>query len=149
MSGTNVKDFKKVQQASMKSLLGIDTADNLKLAKKVESGLPFDAFERVGRVSGLPLESLRAAVRIAPRTLTRRRQENRLSPEESDRLVSVSRLLSLTIELFEGDIRAALCWFTSKNRALGGISALEAASTEVGSREVEALIGRLEHGVFS
>ncbi len=149
MSGTNVKDFKKVQQASMKSLLGIDTADNLKLAKKVESGLPFDAFERVGRVSGLPLESLRTAVRIAPRTLTRRRQENRLSPEESDRLVSVSRLLSLTIELFEGDIRAALDWFTSKNRALGGISALEAASTEVGSREVEALIGRLEHGVFS
>jgi putative toxin-antitoxin system antitoxin component (TIGR02293 family) len=149
MSGANVKDFNKVQQASMKSLLGIDTADNLKLAKKVESGLPFDAFERVGRVSGLPLESLRTAVRIAPRTLTRRRQENRLSPEESDRLVSVSRLLSLTIELFEGDIQAALDWFTSKNRALGGISALEAASTEVGSREVEALIGRLEHGVFS
>lgn len=149
MSGTNVKDLKKVQQASMKSLLGIDTADNLKLAKKVESGLPFDAFERVGRVSGLPLESLRTAVRIAPRTLTRRRQENRLSPEESDRLVSVSRLLSLTIDLFEGDIRAALDWFTSENRALGGISALEAASTEVGSREVEALIGRLEHGVFS
>ena len=149
MSGANIKDLKKVQQASMKSLLGINTDDNLKLAKKVESALPFDAFERVGRVSGLSLESLRTAVRIAPRTLTRRRQENRLSPEESDRLVSVSRLLSLTIELFEGDIRAALDWFTSKNRALGGLSALEAASTEVGSREVEALIGRLEHGVFS
>ncbi len=132
----------------MKSLLGFDAADNLKLAKKVESGLPFDAFERVGRVSGLPLESLRAVVRIAPRTLTRRRQEKRLSPEESDRLVSVSRLLAITVELFEGDVQAGLYWFTSKNRALGGLSPLAAASTEVGSREVETMIGRLEHGVF-
>lgn len=148
MADVSERDVKKLQQATMKSLLGINAADNLKLAKKVESGLPFDAFERVGRVSGLPLESLRTAVRIAPRTLTRRRQENRLSPEESDRLVSVSRLLSLTVELFEGDVRAGLDWFTSKNRALGGISPLEAASTEVGSREVETLIGRLEHGVF-
>lgn len=149
MANTRERDFKKLQQVVMKSLLGIDTTDNLKLAKKVEFGLPFDAFERVGRVSGLSLESLRTAVRIAPRTLTRRRQEKRLSPEESDRLVSVSRLLSFTVELFEGDVLAGLGWFTSKNRALGGISPLEAASTEVGSREVETLIGRLEHGVFS
>jgi len=132
----------------MQGLLGIDASDNLKLAKKVESGLPFDAFERVGRVSGLPLESLRAAVRIAPRTLVRRRQEKKLSPEESDRLVSVSRLLALTVELFEGDVRAGLNWFISKNRALGGLSPLAAASTEVGSREVETLIGRLEYGVL-
>jgi len=148
MAQTAERDFKKLQRVMMKSLLGIDTVDNLKLAKKVESGLPFDVFERVGRISGLPLDSLRTAVRIAPRTLTRRRQENRLSPEESDRLVSVSRLLSLAIELFEGDVHTGLVWFTSKNRALGGISPLEAASTEVGSREVEMLVGRLEHGVF-
>ncbi len=138
----------KTHRSAMKSLLGIDTIDNLKLAKKVESGLSFDAFERVGRVSGLTTDELRIAIRIAPRTLTRRRQEKRLSPEESDRLVSVSRLLSLAIELFEGDVRAALNWFTTQNRALGGISPLAAASTEVGSREVEALIGRLEHGLF-
>jgi putative toxin-antitoxin system antitoxin component (TIGR02293 family) len=133
----------------MKALLGVDTTDYLKLAKKVESGLPFDTFERVGRVSGLSTDDLRSAIRIAPRTLTRRRIEKRLSPEESDRLVSVSRLLSHAIELFEGDVKAALNWFTSKNRALSGISPLNAASTEIGSREVEALIGRLEHGVFA
>ena len=143
------RNIAKTKRSMMKDLLGFDAADNLKLAKKVESGLSFEAFERVGRVSGLSTDDLRTAVRIAPRTLTRRRQEKRLSPEESDRLVSVSRLLSLTIELFEGDVRAALNWFTSKNRALGGTSPLSAASTEVGSREVEALIGRLEHGVFT
>jgi putative toxin-antitoxin system antitoxin component (TIGR02293 family) len=149
MATIKERDFKQSQRTLMKSLLGIDTADNLKLARKVESGLSYDAFERVGRISGLSTESLRTAVRITPRTLTRRRQENRLSPEESDRLVSVSRLLSLTVELFEGDIRAGLNWFISKNRALGGMTPLAAASTEVGSREVENLIGRLEHGAFT
>jgi putative toxin-antitoxin system antitoxin component (TIGR02293 family) len=139
----------KTRTTTMRSLLGIDTVDNLKLAKKVEAGLSFEAFERVGRVSGLSTDALRGAIRIAPRTLARRRQEKKLSPEESDRLVSLSRLLSLAIELFEGDVRAALNWFTAKNRALGGMSPLSAAATEVGSREVEAVIGRLEHGVFT
>lgn len=139
----------KVKDADMKALLGIETLDHLKLAKKVEAGLSFAAFERVGRVSGLSTEALRSAIRLAPRTLARRRKENRLSPEESDRLVTVSRLLSLAIKLFDGDIHAALKWFTSNNRALGGATPLNVASTEVGSREVEALIGRLEYGVFS
>lgn len=149
MAELKENDFAAMHQLLMRNLLGISTIDNLKLAKKVESGLPFEAFERVGRVSGLSTDELRSAIRIAPRTLTRRRQEKRLSPEESDRLVSISRLLSLAIGLFEGDVRNALDWFTAKNRALGSLSPLDAASTEVGSREVESLIGRLEHGVFT
>lgn len=134
---------------TVEKLLGIKTADNLKLAKKVEAGFSFDALEKLGKTIGLPLEALRVAVRITPRTLTRRRKERKLSPEESDRLVSVSRLLAQTFELFEGDSAAGLRWFQSPNRALGGLSPIEAAATETGAREVENLIGRLEHGVFT
>lgn len=134
---------------TVENLLGIKAADNLKLAKKVEAGFSFDALEKLGKNTGLPLERLRVAVRITPRTLTRRRQEKKLSPEESDRLVSVSWLLAQTFELFEGNTEAGLRWFQSPNRALGGLSPIEAAATETGTREVENLIGRLEHGVFS
>ena len=134
---------------TLEKLLGLKSADNLKLAKKVEAGFSFDTFERLGRQTGLPLDRLRVAVRITPRTLTRRRKEKRLSPEESDRLVSVSRLLANALELFEGDKEATLRWFTAPNRALGGLSPIEVVATETGSREVEKLIGRLEHGVFT
>lgn len=134
---------------TVESLLGVSAPDNLKLAEKVETGLSFESLERVGRITGLSLEKLRIAVRIAPRTLTRRRHEKRLSPEESDRLVSLSRLLSMTYELFEGDSATAMRWFISPSLALGGLSPLEAAATETGAREVENLIGRLEHGVFA
>ncbi len=131
------------------NLLGIETADNLKLAKKVEAGFSFAALERLGKTTGLSLERLRIAVRITPRTLTRRRKEKKLSPEESDRLVSVSRLLAQTFELFEGNAEAGMRWFQSPNRALNGQSPLQVAATETGAREVENLIGRLEHGVFT
>src|SRR4028119_1232684 len=95
---------------SVEKLLGIKTADNLKLAERVEAGFSFDALERLGKATGLPLERLRVAVRITPRTLTRRKKEKKLSPEESDRLVSVSRLLAQTFELFEGNEEAGIRW---------------------------------------
>jgi putative toxin-antitoxin system antitoxin component (TIGR02293 family) len=134
---------------TIKTLLGVETTNNLKLAKAVEAGFSFDALERLGKSTGLSLERLRVAMRITPRTLTRRRKQRKLSPEESDRLVSVSRLLVQTFELFEGNKESGMRWVTSPNRALNGQSPLEVAATETGAREVENLIGRLEHGVFT
>lgn len=134
---------------SVEKLLGIKTADNLKLAERIEAGFSFDALERLVKTTGLPLERLRVAVRITSRTLKRRKKEKKLSPEESDRLVSVSRLLAQTFELFEGNTEAGMRWFQNPNRALNGQSPLQVASTETGAREVEKLIGRLEYGVFT
>lgn len=130
-------------------LLGIRSKSNLDLAAKVEAGLSFSSMERFSKNVKLPLDDVRKAIRLTPRTMARRRSVNRLSPEESDRLVSVSRLFALTLELFDGRVANANRWFTSPNRALGRRSPLEVASTEVGSREVENLIGRIMHGVFS
>ena len=59
------------------------------------------------------------------------------------------RVFGKALELFEGDARAAERWLSSPRRALGGATPLELARTEDGAGEVEALIGRLEHGVFS
>ena len=59
------------------------------------------------------------------------------------------RVFGRALELFEGDSQAAERWLSSPRAALGGATPLELAKTEAGAREVEALIGRLEHGVFS
>ena len=134
---------------SMEKILGVKTPDNLELIEKIEKGLPFKAFVQLGKNTGISLDDLRIAVGIKQRTLTRRKQSKKLSSEESDRLVSVFRLLAQTLELFEGEKEAARNWFISPNRALGGRSPLEVSATETGTREVENLIGRLEHGVFT
>ena len=130
-------------------LLGIKASNTAQLVKIIERGFSFSTLERVRRETGLPMERLAISIGISPRTLTRRKKENKLTAAESDRLVSISRLLIQSIELFGGDKEKAFRWFVQPNRALGNLSPLEMAATETGAREVENLIGRLEHGVFS
>ena len=59
------------------------------------------------------------------------------------------RISGKALKLFEGDSRAAERWLSFPKVALGRAVPSELAKTEAGVREVEALIGRLEHGVFS
>jgi putative toxin-antitoxin system antitoxin component (TIGR02293 family) len=130
-------------------LLGLERADALGLLERVEAGFPFHAFERFRSNAELSTQELAQWVHISPRTLVRRREQGSLSAEESDRLLRVSRLFGRALMLFEGDVGATRAWLRRSAPALGGRTPQDLASTEVGAREVEDLIGRLEHGVFS
>lgn len=130
-------------------LLGLELVENAELVARVEEGFPYRALERLRSNVGLSREALADLVQIKPRTLDRRKEGGRLRPEESDRLLRAARVFGGTIALFEGDADAARTWLSSPQRALGGAVPLEMARTEVGAREVESLVGRLEHGVFS
>lgn len=130
-------------------LLGLRLRDWLLLSKAAHDGLAYNTFEHLRRSSGLPSRDLRQWLQIAPRTLTRRKQKGQFAPDESDRLLRAARVLGKAIALFDGDRKAALEWLRSPLRALGGESPIDVATTGVGAREVENLIGRLEHGVYS
>jgi putative toxin-antitoxin system antitoxin component (TIGR02293 family) len=130
-------------------LLGIDPMDTPRLVERVEEGFSFGELERLRQNMDLSREEISELVQIRPRTLDRRKKEGQLHPDESDRLLRASRVFGRAIALFEGDVEGALRWLSSSQRALGGAVPLEMARTEIGAREVEGLIGRLEHGVFS
>ncbi len=130
-------------------LLGLKPAHPLELIRLVNRGLPFSAFERLQEALGLPAQEIADIVGIPARTLHRRKEQRRLQPDESDRLVRLARIYGMALDLFEGDQPEARHWLSSPQPGLGGASALALASTEVGAREVESLIARLEHGVFA
>jgi putative toxin-antitoxin system antitoxin component (TIGR02293 family) len=130
-------------------LLGLQTFDGPDLLKTLRKGLRYQAFERFWRNTALDFDSVVLLVDIPRRTLTRRKREGRFQPEESDRLLRAARLFGAALELFEGDRDAAAEWLTSGQAALGGAMPLDLASSDLGAREVERLIHRLEHGVFS
>ena len=130
-------------------LLGLHDFDTPTLHKKVEQGFAFSALLKILRLMALPMQVLAEILFIPPRTLQRRKVSGRLEPDESDRLLRLSRVYGKAIELFEGDNRAALQWLQSPLRALGGASPLVMSKTEPGAHEVERLISRLEYGVFS
>jgi putative toxin-antitoxin system antitoxin component (TIGR02293 family) len=130
-------------------LLGLETFDPLDLLRAMKKGLSYRAFERFRRNASLSFERASDFIAIPRRTMTRRKREGRFLPDESDRLLRASMLFGKILELFEGDRDAATEWLTTAQPALGGTVPLDLARSEVGSREVERLVGRLEHGVFS
>lgn len=130
-------------------LLGLKASDAFELRERVEEGLPYSALERFQRNVSLPMAEITELVQIPMRTLTRRKASGRLHTDESDRLVRASRVVGRALDLFEGDLEAAKAWLSAPQHALAGATPLAMARTGVGAREVESLIGRLEHGVFS
>ena len=130
-------------------LLGLSAFDTFDLVHAIQKGFRYQTFERFRRNIALPVETIMALVNIPRRTLTRRKLEGRFAPEESDRLVRASRVYSKALQLFDGDSQAASHWLVVPQRGLGGGIPVALSSTDVGAREVERLIDRLEHGVVA
>jgi len=131
------------------SLLGLRSFDTASLLKRLDEGLSYAAFERLKKRLEVTSHELADAALITHRTLARRKIAGRFGQDESDRLVRLSRVFARAIELFEGDVEGARSWLMHPVLALGGAVPFEMARTEVGAREVEMLIGRIEHGVIS
>lgn len=130
-------------------LLGLRTYETDKLLEKIKHGLSYSAWERFEKETDFSRETLLTLMQMSSRTLHRRKEEKRLRPDESDRLLRATRVYYKTLELFEEDKQQATHWLTSFQPALGGSTPLDYAATELGAREVEALIGRLEYGIPS
>ena len=129
--------------------LGITTVSTGELISQVERGLSFKSLRCLETHSGLPLSIIASIIAIPERTLARRKTSGRLTSGESERLLRVSTVFEKAVELFEGDAPEAVKWLTTSQKALGDHTPIAYARTELGAREVENLIGRLEHGAFS
>jgi putative toxin-antitoxin system antitoxin component (TIGR02293 family) len=131
------------------SSLGLHAAHSTDLIPRIEKGFSFTALTHFVSASGLSIPYTAGVIGIPERTLARRKKENRLSPEESERLLRISRLFEDSLRLFDGDRDSAVNWLRTPKKALRNRSPLQFARTEIGAREVENLIGRIQHGVFS
>jgi putative toxin-antitoxin system antitoxin component (TIGR02293 family) len=120
----------------------------LVLAKAIRDGLPIAAFFDLQNRLELTTATLGEVLALPARTLQRRREEGRLSKEESDRLARLRRVFETARTLLGSDPATAE-WFKEPQIALAGSSPLALCDTEPGAREVERLIGRIEHGVYA
>jgi uncharacterized protein (DUF2384 family) len=100
--------------------IGIKAKNIDDMIQKVKTGLPVKSFEKLGKKLGV-----------------------------SDNLLSqrIARLYDKALDVFE-DEKSAEKWLKEPARGLGGDIPLEYAKTELGAREVERLLSRIEHGVF-
>lgn len=129
--------------------LGLTTLSTDDLIQAVERGFAFRSLETFSAETGFAPAEVASLVGIPERTLARRKSSGRLSPDESERLLRVSSIFERAVALFEGNVDETLDWLTQPKKALGDKVPLDYSRSELGAREVENLIGRLEHGVFT
>jgi putative toxin-antitoxin system antitoxin component (TIGR02293 family) len=114
----------------------------------LRKGLPFAAFEALGDALQVSSDDLAQLIGLATRTLARRKALGRLSPAESDRLYRVAHTTLIAAESL-GSLERARQWLGRPNRALGGDRPISYLDTEIGERQVEELLQRLGHGIYS
>ena len=116
--------------------------------QEIRKGLPVEAFFELQQKLGVGTPQLADVVGIPVRTLQRRKDEGRLTKEESDRLDRVRKLMEQAIGIFDSET-AARTWLTRPQIGLAGFVPLELADTGAGIREVENLLGRIDYGVYA
>jgi putative toxin-antitoxin system antitoxin component (TIGR02293 family) len=129
--------------------IGVRAEDPHELVEKINAGLSFRSFEKLRAEMDLTATALAKLIQITTRTLTRRKAQGKFRPDESDRILRTSRVFEKTLDLFGGDHAQARAWLSSAKPTLNRSTPLELLVTDVGAREVENLIGRLERGVFA
>ncbi len=120
---------------------------DLDLAELAEGGVETD---RVGRLrqQGLTFAEVGQLV-ISPRTLKHRRARGeRLSQEETDRLLRVVRVLAFASHVF-GEQEKAVRWLRLEDDRLNGRAPLQLLGTEAGGRAVEGLLWQIDEGVYA
>ena len=123
--------------------------NDLEMAALILAGLPAAVLRRVGAFLGLRPAKVGSLVNINEKTLERRLQANaRLKPDESERVARLMRIISLATSVLESEEHARE-WLQRPLRELEDQTPLQVAATEPGAREVERVLGRIEHGIFA
>jgi putative toxin-antitoxin system antitoxin component (TIGR02293 family) len=122
----------------------IRTVDDLRVA--VERGLPVRSLDHtVSRIAGKRPEATELRHRIVPKSTLQRRR-TRLTAEESQRLERLARMIALAEDVWEDPARAYE-FLSHPQPQLRGERPIDLASSDLGTRQVEELLFRLEYSL--
>ncbi|MGA2662710.1 MAG: antitoxin Xre-like helix-turn-helix domain-containing protein [Verrucomicrobiota bacterium] len=133
---------------NVETLTELDKLPQAGLIQAITRGLPAPLARELAKKMGITLEDMAELLRLNPRTFQRRLEEGLLNLSESERLWELSRLFYRAVDVLESE-PGAVHWFRNPIQALGWATPLSYARTAVGLRELDNILGRIEHGVYS
>ena len=147
VAGPNTREVEEVASVlGGAKVLGHGVRSPEKLAERVREGLPFAALSAVMQQYGISRDVLCDILHLSPRNFLRRKEQKRLSPDESDRLYRLARVLAHANRVFEDPDESA-DWIQTPNAALGKQQPLSLLDTDIGVQQVDQVLGRIEHGI--
>lgn len=115
--------------------------------RTIREGVPASSVKALEKADIVNRDDIRMI--IPDRTLERRiKAQEPLKTEEADGIARLIRVVAHARRVFD-DVDLADEWLRSPNPALSGAVPIRMAATDIGAREVEVILGRIEHGVFS
>lgn len=105
----------------------------------IRDGLPAEAFDWLKSELGLTVGELARVVHVSRRTISRRKKEGTLKPDESERVLRLIRLYQRAAEVLGGRDEAR-AWMQEPNFALGDDTP-HFADIEPGARLYQAPLG--------
>jgi putative toxin-antitoxin system antitoxin component (TIGR02293 family) len=127
------------------AIIGDNAGTGLDMVRMIRRGLPTSAIQFLLDTGRLTLAEIDLIV-LPRKTLANRRKLGTLTPDQSDRLLRVARVLAMADETF-GDRHRAGIWLRRPTSALAGERPLSLLDTDEGARAVETLLGRIGHGI--
>ena len=132
----------------IESLARLEALPQDELIAAISAGLPANLARELAKCLAITINDMAGLLRMNPRTFQRRLGDGSLDLNESERLWQISRLFFRAEEVLESRA-GAIHWFKNPIAALGWATPLAYARTAVGLRELENILGRIEHGVYS
>jgi putative toxin-antitoxin system antitoxin component (TIGR02293 family) len=126
-------------------VLGASVKSNLDLARATRLGLPAQTAVQLIEAIGMPAPGPLGTLIGSFRGLA---SPARLTPEQSDLVIRIASTLAKAIDVL-GTREKAAHWLMAPKRALGGETPITLLDTSAGAHEVEALLDRIEYGVYS
>jgi putative toxin-antitoxin system antitoxin component (TIGR02293 family) len=135
------------------ALLGLKTpkapALRLALLERVRDQVTYASLEKLRRALALSRAGFAVVIGISDRTLSRHAgQTRKVDPAVAERSFRIARVQALAEYVLE-DAAAAQEWLDHPQPGLGGRVPRHILASEFGAREVEDLLNRIEHGVYT
>jgi putative toxin-antitoxin system antitoxin component (TIGR02293 family) len=114
----------------------------------IRTGIPKQAMTHLMQVADLTLNEMASIIHTSDRTLRRYSPSQKLSQEQSERMVEMARLYSRGEEVF-GTIEKFKEWMDAILLPLGNKKPKEFLDTSLGISMLMDELGRIEHGIFA
>jgi putative toxin-antitoxin system antitoxin component (TIGR02293 family) len=128
-----------------RDILDIATAEGRAAIEAARRGVPVSAVDSLIQSGRLTLAEIDRVV-LPRKTLAHRRALGALTPEQSDRLLRVARVIAAAEDTF-GAAEKAHRWLRRPTSALEGDAPHDWLDTSEGVRQVERLLERIDHGL--
>ncbi|HVN45880.1 MAG TPA: antitoxin Xre/MbcA/ParS toxin-binding domain-containing protein [Steroidobacteraceae bacterium] len=127
---------------------GREVSSDADLAQVVSRRIPLKALKHVQSAGTFTDGEIQEFIIPARTRRHRAEKKERLTVEESDRLVRLTRIQAIAEDVL-GDTSKAHKWLRQPLGELGGRPPLELARTEAGARVIEQILARIDWGAVA